>query len=57
MKSAKTCCCTLAVTWPSQPANVDFVIDAQSRAEGYRIYSEAGGLRLKRFMGVMILVR
>ena len=45
------------VTWPSQPANVDFVIDAQSKAEGYRIYPEAGGLRLKRFMGVMILVR
>jgi len=45
------------VTWPSQPANVDFVIDAQSHADGYRIYPEAGGLRLKRFMGVMILVR
>ena len=45
------------VTWPSQPANVDFVIDAQSKAEGYRIYPEADGLRLKRFMGVMILVR
>ena len=45
------------VTWPSQPANVEFVIDAQSKADGYRIYPEAGGLRLKRFMGVMILVR
>ena len=45
------------VTWPSQPANVEFVLDAQSLADGYRIYSEAGGLRLKRFMGVMILVR
>ena len=45
------------VTWPSQPANVDFVLDAQSKADGYRIYPEAGGLRLKRFMGVMILVR
>ena len=45
------------VTWPSQPANVDFVLDAQSHADGYRIYPEAGGLRLKRFMGVMILVR
>ena len=45
------------VTWPSQPANVDFVLDAQSRANGYRIYSEAEGLRLKRFTGFMILVR
>ena len=45
------------VTWPSQPANVEFVLDAQSLADGYRIYPEAGGLRLKRFMGVMILVR
>ena len=45
------------VTWLSQPANVDFVIDAQSRANGYRIYSEAEGLRLKRFTGFMILVK
>lgn len=45
------------VTWPSQPANVDFVLDAQSKAEGYRIYPEAGGLRLKRFLGITILVR
>ena len=45
------------VTWPSQPENVDFVLDAQSYADGYRIYPEAGGLRLKRFTGVMILVR
>ena len=45
------------VTWLSQPENVEFVIDAQSKADGYRIYPEAGGLRLKRFMGVMILVR
>ncbi len=45
------------VTWPSQPANVDFVIDAQSKAEGYRIYPEAGGLCLKRFLGFTILVR
>ena len=45
------------VTWPSQPANVNFVLDAQSRANGYRIYSEAEGLRLKRFTGFMILVK
>ena len=45
------------VTWNAAPANVDFVIDAQSKAEGYRIYSEAGGLRLKRFLGITILVR
>ena len=45
------------VTWSSQPANVDFVLDAQSRANGYRIYSEAEGLRLKRFTGFMILVK
>ena len=44
-------------TWSSQPANVEFVLDAQSHADGYRIYPEAGGLRLKRFTGVMILVR
>jgi len=45
------------VTWSSQPANVDFVLDAQSRANGYRIYSEAEGLRLKHFTGFMILVK
>ena len=45
------------VTWSSQPANVDFVLDAQSRANGYRIYSEAEGLRLKRFTGMVILVK
>ena len=45
------------VTWSSQPANVDFVLDAQSRANGYRIYSEAEGLKLKRFTGFMILVK
>ena len=45
------------VTWLSQPANVEFVLDAQSRANGYRIYSEAEGLRLKRFTGMIILVK
>ena len=45
------------VTWTSQPANVNFVIDAQSKANGYRIYSEAGGLRLKRFTGMIISVK
>ena len=45
------------VTWSSQPANVDFVLDAQSRANGYKIYSEAEGLRLKRFTGMVILVK
>ena len=45
------------VTWSSQPANVNFVLDAQSRANGYRIYSEPEGLRLKRFTGFMILVK
>ena len=45
------------VTWNAAPANVDFVLDAQSRANGYRIYSEAEGLRLKRFTGIMILVK
>ncbi|MBQ6142674.1 MAG: hypothetical protein IJI54_15465, partial [Kiritimatiellae bacterium] len=45
------------VTWNAAPANVEFVIDAQSKAEGYRIYPEAGGLRLKRFVGITILVR
>jgi len=45
------------VTWASQPANVEFVLDAQSRANGYRIYSEAEGLRLKRFTGMMLIVK
>ena len=45
------------VTWPSQPANVDFVLDAQSHADGYRIVPEAGGLRLNRTTGLIILVR
>ena len=45
------------VTWLSQPANVEFVIDAQSKANGYKIYPEAGGLRLKRFTGIMILIK
>ena len=45
------------VTWPSQPANVDFVLDAQSHADGYRISPDEKGLLLKRYMGMMILVR
>ena len=45
------------VTWASQPTNVEFVLDAQSHADGYRIYPEDGGLRLKRITGFMILVR
>ena len=45
------------VTWLSQPANVEFVLDAQSHANGYRIVPEAGGLRLNRTTGLMILVR
>jgi len=45
------------VTWSSQPANVNFVLDAQSRADGYRLYSEAEGLRIKRFTGFIILVK
>ncbi len=43
--------------WRSQPTNVDFVLDTQSEADGYRIYSEAEGLRLKRFKSFMILVK
>lgn len=45
------------VTWLSQPANVEFVLDAQSKANGYRISPEAGGLRLNRTMAFMILVK
>ena len=45
------------VTWSSQPANVNFVLDAQSWANGYRIYSETEGLRLKRFTGMMLIVK
>lgn len=45
------------VTWPSQPSNVKFVLDAQSRTEGYKVYSEADGLRLKRFTGFTIIVK
>ena len=45
------------VTWLSQPANVNFVLDAQSSANGYKICPEAEGLRLERFMGIVILVR
>lgn len=39
------------------PANVDFVLDAQSHADGYRISPDEKGLLLKRYMGIMILVR
>jgi hypothetical protein len=45
------------VTWLSQPANVEFVLDARSKADGYRISPEAGGLRLNRTMAFMILVK
>ena len=45
------------VTWTAAPTNVEFVLDAQSRANGYKIYPEAEGLRLKCFMGLMLLVR
>ena len=45
------------ITWSSQPANVEFVLDAQSRANGYRIYPEVGGLRIKHFTGMMLIVK
>ena len=45
------------VTWNAAPANVDFVLDAQSYADGYRISPDEKGLLLKRYMGIMILVR
>ena len=45
------------VTWNAAPANVDFVLDAQSYADGYRISPDEKGLLLKRYMGMMILVR
>ncbi len=44
-------------TLAKKPVNVTFTLDAQSRANGYRIYSEPEGLRLKRFTGFMILVK
>ena len=45
------------VTWSSQPTNVEFVLDARSMADDYRIYSEPDGLRLKRITGFMIIVK
>ena len=45
------------VTWSSQPENMNFVLYAQSSANGFRIYSEAGGLRLKRFVGSTVIFR
>ena len=45
------------VTWNAAPVNVDFVLDAQSYADGYRISPDEKGLLLKRYMGMMILVR
>ena len=45
------------VTWNAAPANVDFVLDAQSHADGYRISPDEKGLLLKRFLGITILVR
>jgi hypothetical protein len=45
------------VTWSSQPANVNFVLDAQSAANGYRICPEAEGLRLKRTTGSIVIIK
>ena len=45
------------VTWPSQPANVDFVLDAATAKEGFLIVPDEKGLRLEHRMGIMILVR
>ena len=45
------------VTWNAAPANVEFVLDAQSHADGYRISPDEKGLRLERYVGFMILVR
>jgi hypothetical protein len=45
------------VTWASQPANVNFVLDEQSTANGYRISPEAEGLRLKRTTGFMVIIK
>ena len=43
--------------WPSQPANVDFVLDAATANERFQIVLDEKGLRLKYSMGIMILVR
>ena len=45
------------VTWPSRPANVDFVLDAATAKEGFLIVPDEKGLRLEHRMGIMILVR
>jgi hypothetical protein len=45
------------VTWASQPANVNFVLDELSTAKGYRICSESEGLKLKYTTGFMVIVK
>jgi hypothetical protein len=45
------------VTWASQPANVNFILNEQSTAKGYRICSEAEGLKLKYSTGFMVIVK
>lgn len=65
MTITTTSCCTLAVTLCVAAASSAygrslihyFDFDAQSSANGYKICPEAEGLRLERFMGIVILVR
>ena len=45
------------VTWSGRPENVKFVLDPQTKADGYRLVPEAAGLRLHRYTGFIILVR
>ena len=45
------------VTWSARPENVKFILDPQTKADGYRLVPEAAGLRLHRYAGFIILVR
>ena len=45
------------LTWSSEPASVDFALDASTQAAGYRLRREASGLRLKWSKGLALIVR
>ena len=45
------------LTWPGKPENVEFVLDAASKKDGYKLTANDTGLLLTRHIGLRIIVK
>ena len=45
------------LTWPAKPENVEFVLDAASKKDGYKLTANDTGLLLTRHIGLRIIVK